>query len=58
MPRRHPADVTADRLIDQSEKYNDWLDGYEKDALGLVVNALREIAEGRRGGNNRDDNER
>ncbi len=48
MPKRHEADVTADRLIGQSEKFSDLLDGYEKDALGLVVNALREIADGAR----------
>jgi len=46
--RRHPADVTADRLVDHSMKYGDKLDGHEKDAIGEVIHALREIAEGER----------
>lgn len=45
---RHPADVTADRLVDQVTKWGDKFDGAEKDALGMVVNVLREIAEGQR----------
>jgi hypothetical protein len=46
--RRHPAQVTADRLTDHYEQYFDQLDGLERDALGRIANALREIAEGER----------
>lgn len=46
--RRHPADVTADRLTDDAIKYADKLDGYEKDAFGTVINALQQIAGGER----------
>lgn len=46
MTRRHPAEVTVDRLIQHSMDYSDQLTGYEKDAIGVVINALNEIAEG------------
>jgi hypothetical protein len=46
-PRRHPADVTADRLVDRSIEW-DKFDGSERDAIGQVIHALREIAEGER----------
>lgn len=46
--RRHPALVTYDRLVDQSERYYDKLDGRERDAIGEVCQALWEIAEGQR----------
>lgn len=46
-PRRHPADVTADRLIDHACAW-DTFEPREREALGLVVDALREIAEGTR----------
>ena len=45
--RRHPADVTADRLIDHACAWNKF-EPRERDALGLVIDALREIAEGTR----------
>lgn len=45
--RRHSADVTADRLIDHATEW-DKFDGSERDAIGQVVHALREIAEGAR----------
>lgn len=48
-PARHPADVTADRLVGHAEKWHHLMDGSEKDAFGLVVHVLREIAEGTRG---------
>jgi hypothetical protein len=46
--RRHPADVTADRLTEQVTAWHTRFDGFEKDAVGVVINALREIAEGER----------
>lgn len=46
-PRRHPADVTADRLVDHSIEWTTF-DGRERDAIGVVIHALREIAEGTR----------
>jgi hypothetical protein len=48
MARSHPADVTADRLTDHYEKWYDKLAAYERDAIGIVIEALREIAEGNR----------
>lgn len=46
--RTHPADVTADRLIDHSAKWADKFTSQELDDLGYVVHALREIADGSR----------
>lgn len=46
--RRHPAEVTYDRLVNDSERYADRLSGREKDAIGEVCQALWEIAEGSR----------
>lgn len=46
--RRHPAEVTADRLSDAYERYYDLMDGAEREALSHVAHALREIAEGKR----------
>lgn len=46
--RTHPADVTADRLVDQVTKWNEKFEGYERDAFGMVIQCLREIAEGER----------
>jgi hypothetical protein len=47
LPRRHPADVTADRLIDHSIEWEGWT-GSERDALSVVIDALREFGEGNR----------
>lgn len=47
-PRRHPADVTADRLVKHYEDWYDRLEPRERDDIGNVVQALREIAEGNR----------
>jgi hypothetical protein len=47
LPRRHSADVTADRLVDHSVEWEGWTDR-ERDALGVVIYALREFGEGRR----------
>lgn len=45
---RHPAEVTGDRLRDASERWYDKLQGHELDAIGVIINALDEIAEGNR----------
>lgn len=41
--RRHPADVTADRLGDAMQRWD--FDGAERDAIGVVINALRRVSE-------------
>ena len=46
--RDHPADVTADRLVVHSERWNEKFGGQEPDAIGDVIQALREIAGGER----------
>jgi hypothetical protein len=43
--RRHPAEVTADRLLEHYEKWNGRLSGSELDAISIVRNALQNIAE-------------
>lgn len=45
MKRRHPCEVTADRLLSHLEKYFDETDGELRDAVGLVRSWLFEIAE-------------
>lgn len=47
-PRSHPADVTADRLGKHYEQWYSKFDGSELDAIGQVIQVLREIAEGER----------
>jgi len=47
LPRRHPAEVTKDRLIDHAIEWTCW-SGAERDALSVVINALDDIAEGNR----------
>lgn len=47
-PRRHPAEVTADRLSGHYETYYDQMTGEERDELSRTSYVLREIAEGRR----------
>lgn len=44
--KRHPAEVTADRLGDASERWNKKFDGEELDMIGRIIHALEEIAEG------------
>lgn len=46
--QRHPADVTADRLVSDYERWFDKLSGREKDDFGTVIQVLREIAGGER----------
>lgn len=48
MPRRHPAEVTSDRLAETVERYGDLLTGEERDMIGWLRHVLGEIAEGRR----------
>lgn len=48
LPRRHPAQVTADRLGNAYETYFEVLTSDERIALGLIKAALDEIAEGGR----------
>ncbi|WP_157931920.1 hypothetical protein [Mycobacteroides abscessus] len=46
--RRHPAELTSDRLADASERWNDKFTGEELDMIGRLRVALDEIAEGAR----------
>lgn len=46
--RRHPAEVTSDRLAADAERWNGKFSGEEKDMIGRIRQALEEIAEGRR----------
>lgn len=46
--RRHPAQVTADRIGNAFQTYYDKMDEVERDAMSLVINALDEIANGTR----------
>jgi hypothetical protein len=48
LPRRHPAQVTADRLGNDYATYFEQLTPDERNAIGLVRQALDEIAEGQR----------
>lgn len=48
MPRRHPAEVTADRLLDDLERWPEKWDGEERDAVALVRFVLHQIADGER----------
>lgn len=45
---RHPAEVTADRLGNAATRWNRKSDDREKDMIGLIIHALREIADGGR----------
>lgn len=46
--RRHPYEVTADRLIEHACDPRIILTGRERDAIGEIIHALRENAEGER----------
>jgi hypothetical protein len=41
--KRHPADVTADRLIAAQERYYEHFSPSERDAIGTAIQALREV---------------
>lgn len=43
--RRHPCEVTSDRLADHVEQYYDKFTGAERDALSLVRHVLEQIAD-------------
>lgn len=45
---RHPAEVTADRLGDAVTRWAGKFDAGEKDMIGMIIHALRQIAEGER----------
>ena len=44
--RRHPAEVTADRLADALDRWPDRFDGEDRDAIGRLRTILQDIAEG------------
>jgi hypothetical protein len=46
--KRHPAEVTSDRLGDAASKWNHLMTGGERDALAQVRQVLAEIADGTR----------
>ena len=46
--RRHPAEVTSDRLGDAVTDWYDLMTGSERDAIAEVRQVLEEIAEGTR----------
>jgi hypothetical protein len=43
--KRHPCEVTSDRLGDHYERYYDQMDGPERDELSHVRDVLERIAE-------------
>lgn len=48
LPKRHPAEVTADRLRTASEQWYEKFDGAERDMIGQLAWALDQIAAGER----------
>jgi hypothetical protein len=48
--KRHPCEVTADRLKEHYERHYDLLDGRERDDISHVIFVLEEIAVGGRRG--------
>ena len=46
--RRHPAEVTSDRLGDAAVRWHPLMTGSERDALATVRFVLEEIADGTR----------
>jgi len=44
--RRHPAEVTSDRLLDAYERWYDHFTGEQRDAIGEIRHVLQEIADG------------
>lgn len=48
LPKRHPAEVTSDRLADAVDRWYDKFDGQERDYIAAIRHALEEIAEGER----------
>ena len=48
LDRRHPAEVTSDRLLDAVQRWHDKFTGEERDMIGQIRHALEQIAEGER----------
>jgi len=48
MTRRHPAEVTSDRLADAGERWFDKFTSEERDMIGRLRTALERIADGSR----------
>lgn len=48
--RRHPAEVTADRLADALDRWPDRFDGHLRDAIGELRYTLATIANDARNG--------
>ncbi len=48
LPRRHPAEVTSDRLGDAVTNWGDRLEPDELDMIARIRQALEEIADGTR----------
>lgn len=46
--KRHPAEITSDRLADASERWHDKFTGEELDMIGRIRDALEQIADGER----------
>ena len=46
--RRHPAEVTSDRLLEAVERWPGKFEGDEKDMIGMIRHALQQIADGER----------
>lgn len=47
-PRRHPCEVTADRLGDHLDRYPEAFDGATRDDIGHLRHILQDIAESER----------
>jgi hypothetical protein len=43
--RRHPCEVTADRLGDHLDRYPDAFDGADRDRVAVIRHVLQDIAE-------------
>lgn len=43
--RRHPAEVTSDRLADALDRWPDRFDGGQRDAVAELIGVLEQIAE-------------
>lgn len=46
--RRHPAEVTADRLMEAISRWGDKLSQQERDYISVITHALDQIAQGDR----------
>lgn len=45
--KRHPAEVTADRLVEALEKWPEaFTDGHDREAVGHIIYVLENIASG------------